>query len=457
MPRLSPIEIAAMCGGELVQGGEVSFPAFVIDSREATEDSLFFAIRGERLDGHDYLPEALGTARGAVVSRVPDPLPAGKVIIRVADTTRALQDLARGVRSRFDWTLIGITGSAGKTTTKEMIATLIATERRTARSRGNFNNHIGLPLGIVNAPDDTEVYVSEMGMSAKGEIEFLATLASPDLGVYTTIKPVHLEFFGSLDGIAAAKRELLENMKQDGTIVINADDPKVMEISRGFPGRKVTYGSDAGAEYRAEEVRERGLLGTSFRLSAEGTSRTFDLPMPGRHNMENLLAAIAAARAIGIGWEGIEKGVAAVRPAAHRGIVIRWNGATLYDDTYNSNPYALGRALELLAHADCEGRRIAVVGDMLELGGDEIEFHREAGRKMPEVVDTVVAVGPRSKAMLDGAAEAGFEASVLHHFDDASAATEFLRTFITAGDLVLLKASRGIGLDKIVTTLESEV
>jgi UDP-N-acetylmuramoyl-tripeptide--D-alanyl-D-alanine ligase len=442
-------QLAEMTGGELIQGADIATGSVVIDSREVKPDSVFFAIKGDRLDGHQFVSQALATARGAVVSQVPENIPAEKGIVRVADTTIALQNLARSIRERYPFTLIAITGSAGKTTTKEMIATLAGSERRTFKSWGNFNNLIGCPLCIDNTPDDAEVVVSEMGMNHKGEIALLAGLTHPDVGVYTNIGPVHIEFFGTIEKIAEAKRELLENVKPGGTIVLNADNQYVMDISRGFEGRKVTYGIDHDADFRGINIRERGLLGTSFEVSGHA----FELSLPGRHNLENLLAAIAAARSIGISWGGIERGVQALKPAYHRGIILDAGGATIYDDTYNSNPYALGSALTLMAQAGVSGRRIAVIGDMLELGDKELDYHRDAGRAIPKSVDTVIGVGKRSRALLEGAAEAGFGNDKLHHFDDAQSAGGFLQTFIRPGDLVLIKASRGIGLDRIVNML----
>jgi UDP-N-acetylmuramoyl-tripeptide--D-alanyl-D-alanine ligase len=450
MPTLTFQQLADFTGGTLVQGGDIVTSSVVIDSREAKSDSVFFAIEGERLDGHQFLPQALATARGAVVSQLPDPLPAGKGIVKVGDTTVALQTLARSIRERYPFTLIAVTGSAGKTTTKEMIATLVGTERKTFKSWGNFNNLIGCPLCIDNVPDDAEVVVSEMGMNHKGEIALLAGLTHPDVGVYTNIGPVHIEFFGTVEKIAEAKRELLENVKPGGTIVVNNDNEHVVRISEGFPGTKVTYGIDHDAQFRATNLRERGLLGTTFEMKGH----PFELPLPGRHNVENFLAAVAAARAAGISWDGIGRGVKELEPAYHRGVLVHVDGATIYDDTYNSNPYALSRALALLEQADVRGRRIAVIGDMLELGERELDYHAEAGRSVPKSIDVVVGVGKRSNAFLDGAREAGFDSDQLHHFDDAAGAAAFLKTFLKDGDLVLIKASRGIGLDKIVTQLE---
>ena len=461
MPSLTFTQLADMIGGTVIQGGDVTSSTVVIDSREVKADSVFFAIKGERLDGHQFLPQALQTARGAVVSEVPEGIASDKAIVRVDDTTRALQKLASSIRERYEFLLIGITGSAGKTTTKEMIATLVSTERRTWKSWGNFNNQIGAPLCLDNMPDGSEVVVSEMGMNHAGEIAEIAGLMRPNVGVYTNIAPVHVEFFADgIFGVARAKRELLENLAPNGTVVVNNDNEHVVRISSDFQGRKVTYGVQYEADYRARNIQDRGLLGTRFTLEAEGASRQLELVLPGRHNLDNLLAAIATARAIGISWEGIERGVAEVKPAYHRGVIIPLpNGATIYDDTYNSNPYALARTLELMTQAEARGRRIAVIGDMLELGEQELQFHRDAGKGIPKSIDVVVAVArpgadARSRALLEGAREAGFNDDALHHFANAEAAGEFLKTFLQDGDLVLLKGSRGVGLDKAVALLE---
>src|SRR5438552_1538306 len=346
MPTLTMRELAEMTHGEVVQNPDVIISSVVIDSREVKPDSVFFAIKGERLDGHQFVPQALETARGAVVARIPESVARDKGIVRVADTTKALQELARSIRNRYKFLLIAITGSAGKTTTKEMIATLVATERRTWKSWGNFNNLIGCPLCIDNTPDDAEVVVSEMGMNHKGEIALLAGLTHPDVGVYTNIGPVHIEFFGTIEKIAEAKKELLDNLAPSGTVVLNVDNEYVMNISRGFTGRKVTYGIDHTADFRPVSI--------------------------------------------------------------------------------------------------------------LELGERELEYHYEAGREIPNAVDIVVAVGRRSEALLDGARHAGFSDERLYHFDNAETATGFLERFIRPGDLVLVKASRGIGLDKIVTKLQAD-
>jgi UDP-N-acetylmuramoyl-tripeptide--D-alanyl-D-alanine ligase len=453
MPTLTFRKLAEMVGGELVQGGDVVTNSVVIDSREVKPGSVFFAIKGDRLDGHQFLSQALETARGAVVAHIPQQVPSGKGMIRVPDTTVALQELARSIRKRQRFGLIAVTGSTGKTTTKEMIATLIATERRTWKSWGNFNNLIGAPLCLDNTPDDAQVVVSEMAMNHKGEIAQLAGWMRPDVGVYTNIRPVHLEFFGTIEKIAEAKRELLENVAEGGSIVINADDPQVMRISADFKGRKVTYGVDNPADFQVTSIREKGLLGSHFTIQAEGHHRDFEFALAGRYNVENLAAAMATARLVGISWDGIARGIREVRPAYHRGVIVPWRNATIYDDTYNSNPYALGRALQLLEQAEAK-RRVAVIGDMLELGPDELRFHREAGKAVPRNVDAIVGVGKRSKSTLEGAREAGFASEALHHFDDAEAAGRFLQTFIEDGDLVLMKGSRGVGLDRAIALLQ---
>lgn len=456
MARLTFDELARLAGGEVVTGGEIEISRVVIDSREVDESSVFFAIRGERKDGHEFLGQALEQASGAVVETVPTPAPEGKGFVRVPDTTTALQHLARSLREERDWLVIGVTGSAGKTTTKEMIATLLGAERNTWKTWGNFNNHIGLPLCIANTPDDAEVIVVEMGMSAPREIDFLAKIARPAIGVYTTIQPVHLEFFESIEGIAAAKRELLENIDASGTIVINADDHRVMGISEGFAGTTSSYGIDHPADVMATDIESLGLFGTRFRLRAQGDSLEASLRLPGRHNLENLLAAVATARVAGISWDGVRRGIDSIVPAKHRGELVEIRGVTLYDDTYNSNPYALSRALDLLASAECKGRRIAVIGDMLELGRTERKLHYDAGNLAPAGIDLILSVGERSRAVIEGATDAGFPREGLFHVADAGKAADFLDELIEEGDLVLLKASRGIGLDRVIDRLRDE-
>jgi UDP-N-acetylmuramoyl-tripeptide--D-alanyl-D-alanine ligase len=456
MPTLTFNQLAEMIGGRVIQGGDAVSSSVIIDSREIKPGAVFFAIKGERLDGHEFVGQALDKgAVGAVVSRVPEN--ATGALIQVDDPNRALQKLASSIRDQYDMTLIGITGSAGKTTTKEMISALIASERRVHKSWGNFNNQIGAPLCLDNMPDDAQVVVSEMGMNHAGEIAEIAGLLRPHVGVYTNIAPVHIEFFGTIEGIAAAKRELLENVIPGGTIVVNNDNEHVVRISRDFEGKRVTYGVENDADYRATNIRERGLLGTRFTLSAEGETRELELVLPGRHNLDNLLAAIATARAVGISWEGIERGVKEIQPAYHRGVIVPFNGAQIYDDTYNSNPYALARTLELMTQAEVSGRRIAVIGDMLELGEQELQFHREAGKGIPKSIDVVIGVGNRSQALLEGAREAGFQEANLRHFTDANAAGAFLRAFVQPGDLVLIKGSRGVGLDNAVAMLGSSM
>ena len=456
MPSMTFAELATRTSGRLITGGDLPFDSVVIDSREARHGAVFFAIVGEKNDGHRFVPEALRVCAGAVVETIPREIEEGKGFVQVDDTVAGLQSMARSVREDYPFVLIAITGSTGKTTTKELIAAVVETEKQGWKSRGNFNNHIGFPLCLANTPDGTEVVVSEMGMSARGEIEFLAKLSYPDIAVYTNIHPVHLEFFESIEGIAAAKRELLENLSPEGAVVLNADDARVLQISLGFEGRRVTYGIDCEADYRVTDIRDRGLLGSEFVVDAEGDRFELAIALCGRHNVENALAAVAAARVVGISWNGIRAGLRTVIPASHRGESIEWNGATIYDDTYNSNPHALASALALLSTVECSGRRIAVLGDMLELGAEEVAFHRESGRAIPPEVDVVIGVGRLGRAIVDGAHEAGYRRAMLMSCQDADHALQILRGFIEPKDFVLLKASRGIGLDRVIAGLEKK-
>jgi UDP-N-acetylmuramoyl-tripeptide--D-alanyl-D-alanine ligase len=448
-------EIEAATGGTASAAFEVSGVTF--DSREAGPGDFFVAMPGTVSDGHAFVDQAF--AQGAVAALVSQAVDGPHVL--VADVAEALTALAIEARRRTAATVIGVTGSVGKTSTKEALAAALARSRKgpVHRSVKSYNNHTGVPLSLARMPRETRFAVLEMGMNHAGEIAEIAGSMRPNVGVYTNIAPVHIEFFGTIEKIAAAKRELLENLAPHGTVIVNTDNEHVVNISRDFDGPKVTYGIDHEADYRARDIRERGLLGTRFTLDAEGTTRELELLLPGRHNLDNLLAAIATARAIGISWDGIGRGVSEVKPAYHRGVIVpHESGATIYDDTYNSNPYALARTLELMTQADVRGRRIAVIGDMLELGEQELQFHRDAGKGVPQSIDVVMAVakpgaGARSNALLDGAREAGFGDDALHHFDNAQAAGEFLKTFLRDGDLVLIKGSRGVGLDQAVAML----
>ncbi|PYS96112.1 MAG: hypothetical protein DMF50_05990 [Acidobacteria bacterium] len=467
MARLSLAAIASAVHGELKlgepppEGGAGHLVGgYSIDSRTAGAGDLFFAIVGPRLDGHEFVKEAVGKgAVGAVVATGgPGRYPGAGALIRVQDTTRALQDLGAHVRRMRPLKVVGITGSAGKTTAKELAAAVAAERFRTMKSEGNLNNTYGLPLTLLRLPEDSEVAVLEMGMSTKGEIARLAEIADPDIGVLLCVLRVHLEHFGSLEKIAEAKGELFRGMRRDAVAVYNADDPWTAKLARSFKGPRLAYGIHARkVDVAGEAIAIEGLSGSSFALRAGGQRETVRLHLPGRHNVYNALAAATVGCALGLDLWAIRRALESVRPAAMRGVLHRLpNGVEVLDDSYNSNPAAMAKAIELLADARPGGRRILVAGDMLELGPYERRAHEEVGEQVADAgLDLFVAVGPRSRGAADAAlARMKPQGPVeVRHFADADAAAPFVVEACGPGDLVLVKGSRGMRMERVVQAL----
>lgn len=462
MARLTAAEIARSTGGRIAAGDPGARCAgAAIDSRAVRGGEIFFALPGTRTDGHRFVGDAFAHGAGAAVVQQAVPFPEGAIVIRVEDTLRALQDLARHVRAAgVPQKLVGITGSVGKTTTKELLAAMLASRFRTSKSVGNLNNLIGFPLCLLNVPDGTEWMVAEMGMSTAGELRELSLMGRPDAAVFTGVRPVHLEFFASVREIAEAKAELLAGLAPGGPVIANADDSEVTRIARRHQsegGRVVWYGVDSGdVDVRLRDLKpEPDGIGSRFRLEAAGDTAEIRLPLHGLYNAENCLAAAACAWALGVALAEIAAAVREVRPAAMRGVVHR-GSFTLVDDSYNSNPAALAKALEgaalLPVHAG--GRRVAVLGDMRELGPEAPRFHREAGDLAARLgFSPILGVGELSRELTAGAQSAGAEA---HWVADAAAAAEWAASEVRAGDLVLVKASRGVGLEKVVRRLLPE-
>ncbi len=470
MARWRVAEAAAAVGGSVrgdLGGRETAFDGAAIDSRALAGGELFIAFAGSRTDGHRFVADAF--ARGAAAAlvdaaaEVPEPPPGG-ALIAVPDTFRALHDLARATRARTPRRLVGITGSAGKTTTKDLLAAMLAARFRVARTKGNFNNLYGLPLTLLAVAEDTEWLVAEMGMSSAGELRQLAALARPDVAVFTVVRPAHLEFFGSVAAIADAKAELMSGLAADGLIVANADDPEVARIARrDAAGRRIVwYGVRAlrtpGEPEPEIEVTARdiapapgGAVGSRFTLAAGGEEIAVSLALHGLYNVENFLAAAACAWALGVPLADLAAAAADAAPAAKRGVVHHLAGAvTVVDDSYNSNPDALGRALESAALLPA-ARRWAVLGDMRELGPEAPRFHREAGERAAALgFSPVGGVGPLARDLAAGAVAGGGAAASLA---DAAAAAEWAAAELRDGDLVLVKGSRGVGLEAVVARL----
>jgi UDP-N-acetylmuramoyl-tripeptide--D-alanyl-D-alanine ligase len=432
--------------------GDLALGSVSIDSRTLEPGALFVAIRGPRFDGHDFLADAL--ARGARLALVEREVvaPSGLPLVRVASTARALMDLARQVRRSLATPLVAVTGSVGKTTTKDMAAALLETRGPVLKTEGNLNNQYGLPLTLLRLTGEHTAAVVELGMSAPGEIRALAAVAEPDVATITRVAPVHLEFFPSTDAIAAAKAEILEGLRPGGCAVLNGDDPRLRRIGEGFAGRVVWYGHDRRYQVSAERWRGTA-FGMRFDLRLGGRTLDVALPLAGPHFVQNFLAAAAAAHVLGIAPEAIAQAATGLKPARHRGELRRLGaGIVVLDDCYNSSPVALEAAVVALTLVPGL-RRVAVIGDMLELGPNGPELHREAGRALAGRVDVVIGIGPLAAEVLAGAREAGLGAGALLHFADAASAAAAVASVVTPGDAVLVKASRSMRLEQVVDAL----
>jgi len=429
-----------------------------IDSRTIGAGELFFAVRGERLDGHDYVEAAL--ANGAVAAVVSNRwvVPAEvdeKRLLQVSDcddcVLRALQQLAHAVRRQWGGRVIGVTGSAGKTTTKEAVAQVLGVRFRVLKSAGNLNNAFGLPLQLLKLEHEHEVAVIEMGMNHAGEIAALAKIAEPDWAVVSNVAAVHLEFFSDgMAGIARAKYELIEALPKDGVAVLNFDDEYVASFGRGLGARAVFYGMGDGADVRAVHVAEMGAEGVVFTIEAKGERASVQLKMLGRHNVPNALAAIAVGLRSGMGLEECAAAVGEMRAGDKRGEVLEWRGAMLINDCYNSNPAALNAMVDALLAIPGE-RHIVVAGEMLELGPEAEALHAACGLRMAERgVGFVLGVRGAAEALVGAAERAGIEGLFVPGPDEAG---EWLVANVRAGDVVLLKASRGVRLEKVFTII----
>jgi len=458
--QLSMAEVAATLGSScgtperIVQG-------YSIDSRSILPGQLFFAIRGPRFDGNQFVGQAIERgAVGAVVERAFHEQASPKlapVLIPVVDTVQALQRLAQAVRRKWGRKIIGITGSTGKTTTKEMLAALLSRRLCVRKSRGNFNNFYGLPLTLLALEPEHELAVVELAMSATGEIARLAQIAEVEIGVVTNVGPVHLEFFDSVEAIARAKRELIENLQSPGVAVLNHDDPRVREFGKGFKDRVVTFGFGEGADFRVVELRAQEGAGSHFRVVGPRLKGEFYVPLPGRHNVENAIAAIATASLFEVPTSDLQEALAEFQNLHLRSEVLTLaGGITLINDCYNSNPLAMERTLDTLANWPNARRKIVVAGEMLELGPTSREWHHAIGRRCAEIgVDWLLAVQGDAQYFLAGAREAGLKAERGRFFLKAEAAGEFCRGLIEPGDVVLVKGSRAVHLETVSELLRS--
>jgi UDP-N-acetylmuramoyl-tripeptide--D-alanyl-D-alanine ligase len=432
----------------------IRFRGASCDSRQVQPGNLFVALRGARTDGHRYLAEA--ERRGAsvlLVERDHPLLARGKLTatqIRVADPLDALQRLARWHRDRLDIPFVAVTGSNGKTTTKDMIAAMLGARYAVFKTPGNLNSGIGVPLALLDLAAAHEIAVCELGMSARGEIDLLGAMVRPRYAVFTNIAPAHLDTLGTLADVAAAKFELLAHLPHDGVAFLCAEDPILRAKAEELGPRSRTFGFSADADLRAHDVRPSA---DGLRFSLEGGEDVF-LPLFGRHNVCNALAALLVARTLGVDTLAAVAALATLAPAPHRSRIESLGSLVIIDDVYNANPKATISALQSLAEFPLTGRRVAVLGEMLELGRASESLHREVGEQAAALaLDQLVTVGPKASAIGQAAAAAGMSAACIRHFEDAQACAEAVAAWCEPHDTVLLKGSRGVALETVLDRL----
>ena len=431
---------------------ELLCTGYSIDSRTVNSGDLFIALQGERFDGHDYIASALEKqAVAAIVQKDKEISADPKRLLVVDDTLRALQSLGAAARRLWAKPLLAVTGSAGKTTTKEILAHLLMTRFRVMKSTGNLNNHIGLPLQLLKLEPEHDVAVVEMGMNHLGEIRALGALAHHDLAIVTSVAPVHLEFFHSLADIARAKYEIIETLHPGGTAILNADDDYVCQFGRDFHGKVVTFGLQRAADIGAQNIRLLGAEGSSFELVIDGVREPVTLPLLGEHNIYNALAATAAALERAIPPSVAAAALSKIQPGDKRGQLLEIRGATIINDSYNSNPKALHAMIDSLAGMTAQ-RRILVAGEMLELGPTGEKLHCEAGCYAAQKrLDWIIGVRGLAKCLVEGAAAGGAKTEFVETPEQAG---ELLAKELRPGDAVLLKASRGVKLEKALERLQ---
>jgi UDP-N-acetylmuramoyl-tripeptide--D-alanyl-D-alanine ligase len=458
---LTAAHVTGATGGRLVRGA-ASDPLgrIAIDSRTVQPGDFFVAVRGERFDGHAFIGQAV--ERGAVgvmvqhASSVPG-VPG--LVIEVDDTTRGLQQMARDVRRRSGARVTAVTGSAGKTTTKEIAAEFLSSRYRVFRNKGNLNNHIGLPLSLLELRSRPDVAVVELGMNHPGEIRTLIGIAEPEVRVWTNVGDAHIGHFGSPEAIADAKAEITEQADRDDVLIANADDTRVMERAGQFRGRLVTFGINRDADVRAIGVQQKGIAGTEATVVTHRGEVRIETPLPGLGNLANVLAATAVALEFDVSLDAVKQHAAHLSAAKHRGELLRLpGGITLLDDSYNSSPAALKRALEVVAATTGSARKVAVLGEMLELGSLATALHRECGAAAAAAgLDLLITVGgPPAADLAAAAVNAGMPDRAVSYVATSEQAATAALGVVRPGDLVLVKGSRGIGTDIVVERLKEE-
>ncbi|MFB3902473.1 MAG: UDP-N-acetylmuramoyl-tripeptide--D-alanyl-D-alanine ligase [Acidobacteriota bacterium] len=441
-----------------------AFPAVSTDTRTLQPGQCFVCLKGPRFNANDFIPEAVNKGASVIVHSEPVPEAVlnrdGVYFLQVDDTLASLQSLAHHVRMKWAGLVVGVTGSAGKTTTRSFTAALLSRSYRVLESKGNLNNDIGVPLSLLSLEDTHQAAVIEMGMNHPGEIRALARLAQPQTAVLTNVAPVHLEFFAGLDEIARAKGEILDHIPPDGLIVYNADDARLAALAGSHRARKVSFGLENESDVRVINYRYRGLEAMDFEVQTPGGGFSAQVPFVGKHFLYNLAAAIGVALSSGLTERRISEAILALRPLAMRGQVLKlaegpFAGCTIWDDSYNANPYAVASVLDTVGRLTGFSRKIVALGDMLELGEKAPELHREVGERAGAIgLDLLVAVGPHGGEVCRGAQSGGMAPERMRRFQDSGQAAEYLAQELKDGDFLLVKGSRGIGMDQVVKRIK---
>jgi len=458
--ELGVSDILKITGGNLIQGNDFGLVKGIsIDSRSVAEGNCFIAIKGAHFDGHDFVADAVKKgARAVIVSRGVD-IGGDVPVINVDDTVKALGKLAAFHRRKFNVPVVAITGSNGKSTTKQMTAAALRSLGKVLKTEGNFNNLIGLPLTVLRWEEDDKAAVLEMGMSAPGEIGWLTEVSDPDVGVITNISAAHIEFLHSIENVAEAKGELFKHMKSDGVAVVNLEDPRVVELARRYKRRTYTFGMQNNADVRFGRMESRALESVDMTLYVEGREYKMHLKVPGTHNVMNAMAALAVAKVIGINTEEAIAGIESFEPMSMRmeRIQLR-NGIQLVNDSYNANPSSMKEALRTVSGAKRSGRFVAVLGDMLELGTDSDRCHEEVGKFAASYhVDRLFVFGNFATHISAGAQMGGMKKDNISVYSDINKLNEDLLHFLKTGDVVLVKGSRGMKMERVSDFLKDEI
>lgn len=450
MQKIKISEVAEVTGGKILSGNpEDSFDCVGKDSRAVKQGMFYIAIKGENFDGNKYAQSAM--ENGAMGCLVSEPVESEKAVVLVDDTIKALGKLSKYYRDKFDIPYVGITGSVGKTTTKDMIACALSAKFNVMKTQGNFNNHIGLPLTLLNLDTYHEIGVTEMGMSNFGEIDYLASIVKPETAVYTNIGVSHIENLGSRENILKAKCEMLDHIKGDGFVVLCGDDDLLVKLADDLKLSHVTYGiENKNCDYYAYNIKQSGETETKFSIHSPNGEFEGKIPVLGDHNVNNALAAFIVATHYGVKEEAAIEALSLFEPGAMRQNIIKTNGITVINDCYNSSPSSMQAGLKTLRQIS-GSRKIAVLGDMLEIGELSERLHKDVGTYVVEnKTDFLIAIGKDSKFIIDGACEKGFDKSKTKYFTSKGEAKEFLDKFIQKEDAILVKASRSMEFEEIV-------